>query len=218
MKTTTRILLYLIICQLLLLANAHAEMKTFIRDYTYQASEVDSKQSCRIIATEQVKRLLLEELGTYLESHTEVVDSELTKDQITTLTAGVVKTQIVKESWNGQEYWLQAKLDADPDEVAASITRLSKDRQKVRDLENNRKMSDNTMKDIDKLKKEMEIDKDNPNKTNKYNEKVQSLKVIQGMAGAFKAINEGKPVQGIGAVFEMMGDIFKNSTPEEPVK
>ena len=44
----------------------NAEMKTFIRDYTYQASEIDSKQSSRIIATEQVKRLLLEELGTYL--------------------------------------------------------------------------------------------------------------------------------------------------------
>ena len=211
MNLIARVFISSVMCALLLVVNAQAEMKTFIRDYTYQASEADSKQSCRILATEQVKRLLLEELGTYLESHTEVVNSELTKDQITTLTAGVVKTQIVKESWNGHEYWLQAKLEADPDEVAASITRLSKDRQKVKQLEDNKKMSDNTMKDIDKLKKEMEIDKDDPLKTVEYNEKIQSLKMIQGMAGAFKALSEGKPSQGIGTVFELLGDIFKNS-------
>ena len=211
MNLIARVFISSVMCALLLVVNAQAEMKTFIRDYTYQASEADSKQSCRILATEQVKRLLLEELGTYLESHTEVVDSELTKDQITTLTAGVVKTQIVKESWNGHEYWLQAKLETDPDEVAASITRLSKDRQKVKQLEDNKKMSDNTMKDIDKLKKEMELDKDDPLKTVEYNEKIQSLKMIQGMAGAFKALSEGKPSQGIGTVFELLGDIFKNS-------
>ena len=47
-----------------------AETKTFIKEYNYQASEVDSKVSSRAIALEQVKRLLLEELGTYIESHT----------------------------------------------------------------------------------------------------------------------------------------------------
>lgn len=38
-----------------------AESKTFIREYSYQASELDSKVSCRTIAMELVKRLLLEE-------------------------------------------------------------------------------------------------------------------------------------------------------------
>ena len=49
-----------------------AQSKTFIKEYTYQASEADSKLSCRTIALEQVKRLLLEELGVYLISKTEV--------------------------------------------------------------------------------------------------------------------------------------------------
>jgi|GEM_PF-4597238 hypothetical protein len=42
----------------------HAELKTFIKEYTYQASEADSKQTCRTLALEQVKRLLLEKTGT----------------------------------------------------------------------------------------------------------------------------------------------------------
>lgn len=71
------------------------KLTTFIKEYTYQASEVDSKVSSRSIALEQVKRLLLEELGTYLESHTEIVNFQLRKDQITALTAGVVQTHIL---------------------------------------------------------------------------------------------------------------------------
>jgi len=51
---------------------AFAETKVFVEEYTYQASEADSKMSSRTIAFEQVKRLLLEKLGTYLEGETEV--------------------------------------------------------------------------------------------------------------------------------------------------
>ena len=144
----------------------NAEMKTFIRDYTYQASEIDSKQSSRIIATEQVKRLLLEELGTYLESHTEVINYQLTKDQVTTLTGGIVKTKIVEEKWDGEKYWMKAKIDADPDEVAKSIERLRNDSRKVKELEDSRKKTDDTMKDMDKLRTDLETDKDNKDKIN----------------------------------------------------
>lgn len=81
-----------------------AEMKTFIKEYTYQASEDDSRNSSRIIALREVKRILLEELGTYLESVTEVQNFQLTKDQITMLTAGIVQTEIVDEKWDGRTY------------------------------------------------------------------------------------------------------------------
>jgi hypothetical protein len=54
--------------------DSFAALKTFEKEYTYQASEIDSKVSCRTIAMEQVKRLLLEELGTFLISETQVKD------------------------------------------------------------------------------------------------------------------------------------------------
>ena len=38
---------------------AFAETKVFVEEYTYQASEADSKISSRVIALEQVKRKLL---------------------------------------------------------------------------------------------------------------------------------------------------------------
>lgn len=41
---------------------ASAETKTFIKEYTYQASEDDSRNSSRVTAMREVKRLLLEEV------------------------------------------------------------------------------------------------------------------------------------------------------------
>ena len=81
-----------------------AETKTFVREYTYQAGDEDSKNSSRTISLREVKRLLLEELGTYLESTTEVQNFQLTKDQIITLTAGIVQTELVEEKWDGRTY------------------------------------------------------------------------------------------------------------------
>ena len=136
-----------------------AELKTFIKEYSYQASEYDSKVTCRALAFEQVKRLLLEELGTYLESITEAKNFQLTKDQIITLTAGVVETELIDEKWDGKTYYLKAKITADTKGVANSIDKLRKDRQKTKDLEETRKKAEQVLSEIEKLKKELEVAK-----------------------------------------------------------
>ena len=60
------------------------ETVTFIKEYTYMASDIDSKVSSRAIALEQTKRALLEQLGAYLISETEVKNYQMTKDIVTT--------------------------------------------------------------------------------------------------------------------------------------
>ena len=130
-----RAALLLMIVFLLFPVQSLAASKVFEREYTYSASEADSKLTCRVIALEQVKRLLLEELGTYLHSISEVKDGILTKDEIVTLTAGVVRTEIISEHWDGKIYRLKARIKADPDYVIKAIDRLRKDRQKSKDLE-----------------------------------------------------------------------------------
>jgi hypothetical protein len=54
---------------LLPIYTANAETKTFIKEYTYHAGDEDSRNSSRTIALREVKRLLLEELGTYVNRH-----------------------------------------------------------------------------------------------------------------------------------------------------
>jgi hypothetical protein len=76
----SKTLIFTLVAVFILLTNlAYAKSVTFQREYTYQASEADSKLTCRAIALAQVKRLLLEELGTYLEARTEVKNYQLTK-------------------------------------------------------------------------------------------------------------------------------------------
>ena len=144
---------------------AFAETKVFIEEYTYQASEYDSKVSCRALALEQVKRLLLEKLGTYLESETEVKNFQLTKDQIVILTAGIVQAEIIDEKWDGKTYYLKAKIAADPKDVVNSIDKLRQDRQKTKELEETRKKADEALREVERLKKELETAKGRENRT-----------------------------------------------------
>lgn len=147
---------------------AVAEIKVFEEEYTYQASEADSKLSSRAIAFEQVKRLLLEKLGTYLESETEVKNYQLTKDQIVILTSGIVRTEIVDERWDGKTYYLRAKIAADPKDVTTSMRKLSQDRQKTKELEETRKKADEALREVEKLKTELEIAKAGKPQQNQY--------------------------------------------------
>ncbi len=154
---------------------AGAEMKTFKKEYSYQASEFDSKASSRTIAFEQVKRLLLEELGTYLESKTEVINFQITKDQITMLSAGIVKTEILTEKWDGKTYELVAIIIADPDEVVKSVDILRKDREKTKELEEIQKKANNALKEVEKLKRELADSKRNKETINQYDHAVREL-------------------------------------------
>ena len=137
-----------------------AERQTFEKEYTYQASDDDSKISSRTIALREVKRLLLEELGAYLESRTEVKDFQLTRDEVTTFTAGVVSTEIIVEKWDGRVYYVKAKLAADPDDVIKSIDRLRKDSERVRELEEMQRNLGALLKENEKLKHELTLAKD----------------------------------------------------------
>jgi hypothetical protein len=80
---------------------AFASEETFIRTYTYQASEADSKLTARTIAPQQVKTELLSELGTHVSSLVKQINSSDGKKmgsiEIETLSAGISKVEILEE-------------------------------------------------------------------------------------------------------------------------
>jgi tetratricopeptide (TPR) repeat protein len=128
-----------------------AETKTFIKEYTYHASDFDSKMTSRAIALEQVKRLLLEEVGTYLSSETDIKNFQLTRDKITTLSAGVVQTEIIAERWDGLTYAMKAKISLDPQEVIKLIEGLKNNAQKSKELEETNRKIDEVLRKIREL-------------------------------------------------------------------
>jgi len=158
---------------------ALAEIQSFIKEYTYQASELDSKTSCRTLALEQVKRELLEELGTYVESTTVVADYAIEKDEIRTISAGVVQTKLLDEKWDGRDYWLKAQLNADPEEVAASIAKVRNDSKLAGELAESRTEKEEALKEVERLKAELADAKAdqarNREKLDQYNSAVNQL-------------------------------------------
>jgi tetratricopeptide (TPR) repeat protein len=169
--------LVLTIAGLFWVVSAGAKAVSYVREYTYQASEADSKLSCRTIALEQVKRLLLEELGTFLLSETTVKDSELTKDQVTSYTAGLVATVIMDEKWDGKTYAIKAKMTADPDQMAKSIKDLRKDREQSGLLVEMRQKTVAALREIDRLRTEL-----SGNKGSKLKEaEDQYAKAVEGL-------------------------------------
>jgi tetratricopeptide (TPR) repeat protein len=159
MKNILKLIVSGILFSILSWTVAYGAVVTFTKEYTYQASEFDSKASSRILALEQVKRLLLEELGTYLISETEVKNFQMTKDQITVFTAGIVSAEVIDEKWDGKTYYLKAKIAADPKDVSKAIDDFRQDKQKTKELEEISRKAAEQAKEIALLKKELEVAK-----------------------------------------------------------
>jgi tetratricopeptide (TPR) repeat protein len=185
---------------LLILTNvASAENVTFIKEYTYMASDIDSKVSSRAIALEQVKRALLDQLGTYLISETEVKNYQITKDQVTTLTAGIVSAEIVDEKWDGRTYYLKAKIAADPKEIAKSVDALKNDVQKSKELSDSKKMAGEAMREVERLKTELELVKSDPKKQGEYASAIKNLTAADWFDKGFALFLSGNLQASINA-------------------
>ena len=181
MRYFVKVFIFAVLNIFLFAGLSHAEKVTFVKEYTYQASEDDSKNSSRTITLREIKKLLLEELGVYLESETEVKDFKLTKDHVSVYTAGIVSVEIIGEKWDGKRYWLKAKISADPKEVVKSIDKLRKDRDKTRELQEIKKRSDFLLDEVERLKKELETTKADikEKKKSEYEETVRKLSAVE---------------------------------------
>jgi hypothetical protein len=157
---------------------APAKMVSYVKEYTYQASEVDSKLTSRTVALEQVKRLLLEEVGTYLISETEVKDFKLTKDRVYSYAAGIVMTVIIEEKWDGQTYFLKAKVSSDTDELVKSIDQIRRNKDQEQSMDEMRKKTEEALREIERLKEELKKKDADKTTKDKYVKAVNELTAV----------------------------------------
>ena len=115
----------LVVLSLMTSATVIGKEQTYVREYTYQASEIDSKVSARKTSLLLLKEKLLSEIGTYVDSSVNIFSSstgvKVSSHQIQSLTEGFIKTEIMQESWNGVTFVIKAKLQADPDAIAEKL-------------------------------------------------------------------------------------------------
>ncbi|GAP71718.1 hypothetical protein SAMD00024442_17_15 [Candidatus Symbiothrix dinenymphae] len=156
MKTAIK---YFLVCLLLLTAgNTYAAKKTFTKEYKYQASEADSKNTAREIASDEMRKILLREVGTYITEHQKLVQGskqEYTKT-VESITAGSVEMTMLDEQWDGKMYYIKAKMTVDLDDVKKQIDAVYNDKEKMKELEAARKRAQEAEAAMAKLKRETE--------------------------------------------------------------
>ncbi|HQS58473.1 MAG: hypothetical protein B7Y56_12170 [Gallionellales bacterium 35-53-114] len=106
--------------------------ESYIRDYTYTASEADSKLTSRVIALDQIKVLLLQEIGTHIRHELNIKRNgngeELANEDIKAITAGFTKIDILEDRWDGKIYYLKAKLEASTQDVLNALETFKKNK------------------------------------------------------------------------------------------
>jgi tetratricopeptide (TPR) repeat protein len=172
----------------------------FIKDYTYKAGDADSLLYCRVVSLTEVKRLLLEELGTYLESNTKIENYKLKKDQITILTGGIVKTELIEEKWNGRTYWLKARIKSDPEDIINKIDELKKNNKLDEKLKELYEQYTDANERIDDLKLKLEDAQKNLLKLNQdYEEAVKYVSAAKMLDKGIQLRLEGEDIKAINS-------------------
>ena len=193
----------LIILAILLAAlyaeSAAAELRTFIKEYTYRASKADGRDSSQSIALREVKKLLLEALTADLTNIKEARDLQLTKDQIAALSAGIVKMEVEDERWDDRTYWLKARVAANSDEVIKRIDAIRKDQEKVKELEKIRIQSDDLLTENERLRKELVTAKGKKILSVKaaYDQSIKEIRAVDWYEKGYASANLGMYDQAI---------------------
>ncbi|MEA2097230.1 MAG: tetratricopeptide repeat protein [Candidatus Cloacimonadota bacterium] len=193
-----KIILILILCSVVLL-NA----KTWVREYTYNAGDADSKITSRAIALEEVQRLLLQEIGVFvystIQNETSEISGELkelTSKQVEVMTAGVTQTKILDEQWNGEIYYIKAEIEVDENEVIGNLDDLMLNDEINRELEESYQRTQEAYLEIDRLRKELaqvnneskkiELQKD-------YEKSTQQLSIEEMIKRSAQALGNNDP-------------------------
>ena len=171
--------------------------KVFVREYTYKASEDDSKNSSRKKAIQQLKILLSEEIGTHISSYLEIekrthnnISYQSVKNEITSLSSSITKLKILKEKWDGESYYVKASVKVNEKRTLELIL------QEIRS-----KSSEKDVKRLNEILKEQEILLSQHNSTiEEINKKLVSQELI----------NEAKKNE----ITKMKGDLIRYQKEE----
>jgi hypothetical protein len=131
--------------------------KIFIREYTYNASDTDSKVSSRKKAITQLKSILSEEVGVHIESSFEIktttknnINNKYVKSEIHQLSANITKLKILDEKWNGVRYYIKASVKINEEQTMILLLEAIKAKASKKDVIRLNKILDEQNKNLDK--------------------------------------------------------------------
>lgn len=156
MRSITRTMVFIIVLCVYFSPMALAEPVVVNSTGKYVMGDLDSKKNARSLALMEAKRQALERAGTYLESRSEVKNYELNKDEINTLTAGIMSVEILNEDWkmSGENLMLTISIRAtiDTSNLDKHINELKEDDDRVEEFKQLQAQLATLQKELDDLK------------------------------------------------------------------
>lgn len=108
-----------------------AATKTITSTHTYVMGDNDSRNDARHICFLEAKRKIIEQAGTFIQSSSEVMNFQLTKDQMTSYSAAILSVETVNEAFaykDGQgTITLTVKADIDIEDVKKRLAAIAND-------------------------------------------------------------------------------------------
>lgn len=145
---------------LLFIVAINAGQREFVREYSYIAGEYDSKVTARDNAVEQMRAILLREIGEVviaeqrresLSRHNQFIYDNYS-EKITAITASMVKMEVLQENWNGQIYYIRAKMLIDPSEVSKRASEILQNHKETKALQDKNQQ---ILQEVEKLNVEI---------------------------------------------------------------
>lgn len=123
--------------------NDSAGEKRAIKEFTYTLCRGDKKETIREFVLQSIKYSMLEEVGTFISSHEMMstldingTQTETYKENITAITAGIVKTTVLSEAWkkNKKQYYIKAKVSVNEKLLKAQAKEALKNQAMLDDI------------------------------------------------------------------------------------
>jgi TPR repeat protein len=138
--------------------------KIYIRDYTYDANELDSEETSRVIALDQIKYILLSEIGTHIRHTINIKKGDsgdnYANEDIEAITAGLTKVKILEEKWNKPTFYLKAEIEADENQVLNALEEFKRSKsveskQQLEALKESQKNLKASREEVSRLKQQL---------------------------------------------------------------
>ncbi len=119
------------------------------------ASKVDYRES----ALSNLTEMIIVELVNYLKLEPALSGLKLREEQLREIAQEVLKTEILDEQLDGTDYYLKARLVADPEGVGQAIEFMRRIEEKLSALERARRAADEALQQARRLEEEIRIAK-----------------------------------------------------------
>ncbi len=139
-----------------------SEVREIICEGEYHMGDNETPIAAESRVLLSAKRVAIEQAGTYVESYSDVRDSQLTADEIKVLASGLTEVVVVDKKRSvieeGFHFWVKIKARVSPNKMQEMIKK-AKDKSIVEDYKDLHDAYDKSLSEIAELKKQLATSK-----------------------------------------------------------